>query len=257
MPAHRHGLRWRADGPLARTAAAQAAPPLSLARRSQVSTTVSGLSDTDSMPSCISHSARSGWSEGPWPQMPTYLPLARAALIAIDSSFLTAGFRSSNRWATIEESRSRPSDSWVRSLEPIEKPSKISRNSSASRALDGMGARLGFWLRPRQEGAAQEEPARDGLLRRAGRWLGTTKFGLLASEALASFAGPCQDWWYLSDGGHFENTGVHALLQRQLDFIVLADCGADPRYEYDDLENLVRKARIDFDCDIEFWRGYG
>src|SRR5690606_15841485 len=63
-----------------------------------------------------------------------------------------------------------------------------------------VGARLGFWLRPRQEGAAQEEPARDGLLRRAGRWLGTTKFGLLASEALASFAGPCQDWWYLSDG---------------------------------------------------------
>src|SRR5690606_18025056 len=115
-----------------------------------------------------------------------------------------------------------------------------------------VGARLGFWLRPRQEGAAQEEPARDGLLRRAGRWLGTTKFGLLASEALASFAGPCQDWWYLSDGGHFENTGVHGLLQRQLDFIVLADCGADPRYEYDDLENLVRKARIDFDCDIEF-----
>ena len=32
----------------------------SLARRSQVSTTVSGFSDTDSMPSCINHSARSG-----------------------------------------------------------------------------------------------------------------------------------------------------------------------------------------------------
>ncbi|MNN57829.1 hypothetical protein D3C81_1728370 [compost metagenome] len=69
--------------------------------------------------------------------MPTYLPLARADLIAIDSSFFTAGFRSSNRCATIEESRSRPRVSWVRSLEPIEKPSKISRNSSASSALDG------------------------------------------------------------------------------------------------------------------------
>ena len=31
-----------------------------LARCSHVSTTVSGLSDIDSMPSCISHSARSG-----------------------------------------------------------------------------------------------------------------------------------------------------------------------------------------------------
>ena len=34
--------------------------PLCFAKRSQVSTTVSGLSDTDSMPSSNSHSARSG-----------------------------------------------------------------------------------------------------------------------------------------------------------------------------------------------------
>src|SRR6185437_7644024 len=78
------------------------------ASRSQVSTTVSGFSDTDSMPCSISHSARSGWSLGPWPQMPMYLPLARAVLIAIDSSFFTAGSRSSNRLATMLESRSRP-----------------------------------------------------------------------------------------------------------------------------------------------------
>src|SRR5690606_35436659 len=107
------------------------------ARFSQLSTTVSGLSDSDSMPASISHCARSGWSRGPWPQMPTYLPLARAVLIAIDSNFFTAGSRSSNRWATMLESRSRPSVSWVRSLEPIEKPSKISRNSSASSAFEG------------------------------------------------------------------------------------------------------------------------
>src|SRR5690606_28510294 len=110
---------------------------LSLASLSQVSTTVSGLSDTDSMPCRISHSARSGWSDGPWPQMPTYLPLARAVEMAMASSFLTAALRSSNSSATMPESRSRPRVSWVRSLEPIEKPSKISRNSSASRALEG------------------------------------------------------------------------------------------------------------------------
>src|SRR5690606_381466 len=106
-------------------------PPLAwraLASFSQVSTTVSGLSETDSIPSSISHCARSGWSLGPWPQIPTYLPRARAALIAIDSSFFTAGSRSSNSGATIEESRSRPRVSWFRSLEPTEKPSKMSRN---------------------------------------------------------------------------------------------------------------------------------
>ena len=36
------------------------------------------------MPSSTSHSAKSGWSDGPWPQMPTYLPCARQAAIASD-----------------------------------------------------------------------------------------------------------------------------------------------------------------------------
>ncbi|MCY1527450.1 hypothetical protein D9M68_625180 [compost metagenome] len=89
------------------------------------------------MPCSISHLARSGWSDGPWPQMPMYLPALLQAAMALASSFFTAGLRSSNRWATMPESRSRPRVSWVRSLEPMEKPSKNSRNSSASRALDG------------------------------------------------------------------------------------------------------------------------
>src|SRR5690349_10053808 len=41
------------------------------ASRSQVSTTVSGFKETESMPSSTSHSAKSVWSLGPWPQMPT------------------------------------------------------------------------------------------------------------------------------------------------------------------------------------------
>ena len=52
--------------------------------------------------------------------------------------FLTAGSRSSKPPATSAESRSRPRVSWVMSLEPMEKPSKWSRNSSASTALDGI-----------------------------------------------------------------------------------------------------------------------
>ncbi len=49
----------------------------------------------------------------------------------------TAGSRSSKSAASsaMPESRSRPSVSWVRSLEPIEKPSKCSRNCSARMAL--------------------------------------------------------------------------------------------------------------------------
>src|SRR3546814_11184617 len=66
---------------------------------SHVSPTVSGLRDRDTMPSSISHCARSGWSLGPWRQMQTYLPLAGGVLLAIYRSFLTDGSRSSNTWA--------------------------------------------------------------------------------------------------------------------------------------------------------------
>ncbi|WP_157696388.1 hypothetical protein [Pseudomonas asplenii] len=37
-----------------------------------------------------------------------------------------------------------------------------------------------------------------------------------------------------------------------MDVIVAADCGADPQYLFEDVENLVRKAKIDYDAKIEF-----
>lgn len=58
--------------------------------------------------------------------------------------------------------------------------------------------------------------------------------------------------WYLTDGGHFENTGVYALLQRRLKFIVVSDNGADPDYNSDDMVRLVQRARIDLAASIIF-----
>ena len=40
----------------------------------QVAITLSGLSEMDVMPLRASHWAKSGWSLGPWPQMPMYCP---------------------------------------------------------------------------------------------------------------------------------------------------------------------------------------
>jgi hypothetical protein len=85
---------------------------------------------------------------------------------------------------------------------------------------------------------------------------GRQTIGLLR-EVWADFkADPDKDW-FLSDGGHFENTGVHALLAEKTEFIVVADCGADPDYRFGDLENLVRKARIDFGAEIVFLKPRG
>ncbi|HUP60410.1 MAG TPA: patatin-like phospholipase family protein [Thermoanaerobaculia bacterium] len=56
---------------------------------------------------------------------------------------------------------------------------------------------------------------------------------------------------YLTDGGHFDNTGVYSLIQRGCRSIVFADCGADPRPCFSDLGDLVRKVRIDFGTEID------
>ncbi len=105
------------------------------------------------------------------------------------------------------------------------------------------GVRLGFWW---------DQSMRTGR-KRPWSQLFTKSCGVL-SETLGNFKGGVGDNWFLTDGGHFENTGAYALLAERAEVIVLADCGADPRYEFENLENLVRKARIDLQADILFQR---
>jgi hypothetical protein len=56
---------------------------------------------------------------------------------------------------------------------------------------------------------------------------------------------------YLTDGGHYENTGVYSLIQRGCNLIVAGECGADPQTTLEDLGNLIRKVRIDFGTEIK------
>ncbi|MES2570263.1 MAG: patatin-like phospholipase family protein [Verrucomicrobiota bacterium] len=74
----------------------------------------------------------------------------------------------------------------------------------------------------------------------------------LLDEFFARFHGASSRRWYLSDGGHFENTAAYELLRRRLPFIIICDCGQDADYTFDDTANLVRKARIDFNAEIRF-----
>jgi hypothetical protein len=55
---------------------------------------------------------------------------------------------------------------------------------------------------------------------------------------------------YLSDGGHFDNTGLYPLVQRGCRLIVVIDCGADPEVCFADLGDAIRRCRIDFRADI-------
>lgn len=123
------------------------------------------------------------------------------------------------------------------------------------------GARLGYWFTVPQAvqetwqarvHAAHRHPHGVNERLRAGLSAGLPRASAVLSEMLARFPGLRSPAWFVSDGGHFDNTGVYALLKRRLALIVLADCGADPAYRFDDLENLVRKARIDYGAEIVF-----
>ncbi len=83
------------------------------------------------------------------------------------------------------------------------------------------------------------------------KWFRTQTY--LISEILGRFYGTRREWQYLSDGGHFENTAAYELLRKDRDvkLIVICDCGADPDYEFADLANLTRLARIDLGTEIE------
>ncbi|MCA0175480.1 MAG: patatin-like phospholipase family protein [Proteobacteria bacterium] len=100
------------------------------------------------------------------------------------------------------------------------------------------GLRLGYWWQ-------REAERRCGLL---------AKSRAMWSELTAQFGGAATERWFLTDGGHFENTGAYPLLAQRANLIVVADCGADPDYQFGDLENLARKARIDLRTELIFQR---
>ena len=99
-------------------------------------------------------------------------------------------------------------------------------------------ARLGSWLgNPRQKKWRNEGPrsAFDSIVREA--------FGLTNDSS---------PYVYLSDGGHFENLALYEMVRRRCRYILVLDGGADPKFNYEDLGNALRKIRIDMKVTIQF-----
>jgi hypothetical protein len=109
------------------------------------------------------------------------------------------------------------------------------------------GLRLGYWWN-----SAEAHIAQRGAVLRPNPILMKTRFMLL--ECFGVFPGSSSANWFLSDGGHFENTGAYTLLRQEAELIVIADCGADPDYRFCDLEILIRRARIDLHAEITFMK---
>lgn len=56
----------------------------------------------------------------------------------------------------------------------------------------------------------------------------------------------------ISDGGHIENLGVYELLRRGCRLIVAVDAGEDPKYLFEDINNLNIRARNELGLEIRF-----
>ena len=121
----------------------------------------------------------------------------------------------------------------------------------ASIVLGMANIRLGVWWRSGLD-MQPKDPNYLAVARSGFRSAFLTQ-SLLLDELSAQFHGLRRPWQYLSDGGHFENTGVYELLRERRDVrvIVACDSGADSNYQFEDLANLIRLARIDFRLEIE------
>ena len=113
--------------------------------------------------------------------------------------------------------------------------------------LNGLAnLRLGRWW----ESGVLSEP-QSGASRRLRQLFKTQAY--LFDELFARFYGTRRPLHYLSDGGHFDNTALYELLrpQRGVRLAVACDCGCDPQFQFADVANVIRLARIDFGTEIE------
>jgi predicted acylesterase/phospholipase RssA len=110
------------------------------------------------------------------------------------------------------------------------------QTSAVAMLLTLLNVRLGYWA---------STPNRN-LWRSA-------QAGLWPIYMLKEFLSQTNDlsgYCYLTDGGHFDNTGLYSLVERGCRFIILSDNGADTKPCFEDLGDAIRRCRIDFQAEI-------
>jgi hypothetical protein len=112
----------------------------------------------------------------------------------------------------------------------------VKTTASLAMLMTLLNVRLGYWAPTPNKGRWSSAQAR--------LWpYYTLREFLSETNDLSSYC-------YLTDGGHFDNTGLYSLVERGCRCIVVADCSADPEPCFADLGNAIRRCRIDFDAEI-------
>ncbi|HEX5182127.1 MAG TPA: hypothetical protein VFW19_03135 [Allosphingosinicella sp.] len=112
-------------------------------------------------------------------------------------------------------------------------------------ALSFANVRLGYWW---------WSPGVDPDFRRR-RWQRPFETFLYLRDEMAARYSRHRSRKYVTDGGHFENSGAYRLLKRRIPLILVSDNAADPDHVFANLETLVRIARIDLGGEIRILGG--
>jgi uncharacterized BrkB/YihY/UPF0761 family membrane protein len=117
-------------------------------------------------------------------------------------------------------------------------PTMGAKNPTAALAMlmTLLNIRLGYWAPTPNKEAWQADQAR-----------------LWPFYMLHEFTSQTNDvatYCYLTDGGHFDNTGLYSLVERGCRYIVVVDNGQDPQPCFQDLGDAIRRCRIDFGTEI-------
>lgn len=103
--------------------------------------------------------------------------------------------------------------------------------------LTAFNVRLGWWIgNPRKKSWTNADP----------------EFGLpyLISNLIGK-SNTSDNYISLSDGGHFDNTGLYEMIRRRISFIVLGDAEQDDKFTCEALANTIRRCWIDFGVEID------
>lgn len=116
------------------------------------------------------------------------------------------------------------------------------RMRSVSWLMSLLNIRLGYFVRNRKH--------------RKFLWYGDkpSHFDIMLTELGVTPLTERGKWFQLSDGGHFENLALYELIRRRCRLILISDGGADPDFQFGDVQNTVRKVSQDFGVKIEFGR---
>jgi hypothetical protein len=116
----------------------------------------------------------------------------------------------------------------------------VTRNRLVSFLMSLFNIRLGFWLA--NPARATTHPSNKPNL-----WYPGFRQGLLGSglSEKAHFV-------ELTDGGHFDNTGIYELVRRRTKLIIVSQASCDPKFTMEDLANVIEKVRVDFSVFVEF-----